>query len=276
LNTPLIGTTSIVLADDHAMFREGTRRLLDEVPDLTVVGEAETGLAAVGMVRTLKPDLVVMDVVMPGLTGIEATREIKRSSPGTAVLILSAYDDDRYVLGLLEAGAAGYLLKSACGHELVQAIRATVAGEAVLDPIVMARLLSRSSRPAAHAASEPRGERPTEREMEVLRLAGKGCGNKEIASELVLSIPTVKAHLVNVFHKMGVGSRTEAVLQAVRHGWIQVEDVTPSEQLTHDCDAPSSSSAEARVAVAPHAAAAVAARARSALAEAGAGIARRG
>jgi len=112
LDTPPIATTSIVLADDHAMFRDGMRRLLDEEPDLNVVGEAENGQEAVGVVRTLKPDLVVMDVVMPGLTGIEATKEIKRSAPGTAVLILSAFDDNRYVLGLLEAGAAGYLLKS--------------------------------------------------------------------------------------------------------------------------------------------------------------------
>ncbi len=270
----MVRTTSIVLADDHAMFREGTRRLLDEEPDLNVVGEAENGQAAVGVVRTLKPDLVVMDVVMPGLTGIEATREIKRSAPGTAVLILSAYDDDRYVLGLLEAGAAGYLLKSAGGRELVQAIRAIMAGEAVLDPSVMARLLARSCRPAAHAASEPGGERPTDREMAVLRLAGKGRGNKEIAAELALSVPTVKAHLVNIFNKMGVGSRTEAVFQAVRRGWMQLEDVTPGDALSPGCEAPSRSSPEAGVAASPPAAA-VDARARAPRVEAGADIARR-
>jgi DNA-binding NarL/FixJ family response regulator len=219
--------TSIVLADDHAVFREGTRRLLEDEPDFNVVGEADTGQGAVSAVISLKPDLVVMDVVMPGHTGIEATREIKRSHPGTAILILSAYDDDRYVLGLLEAGAAGYLLKSAGGHELVQAIRAIVAGEAVLDPAVMARLLARAYRPASHAPPDLGGERPTEREMAVLRLAGKGRGNKEIAAELALSVPTVKAHLVNVFNKMAVGSRTEAVLQAVRLGWMQMDDVTP-------------------------------------------------
>jgi DNA-binding NarL/FixJ family response regulator len=276
LETPPIGTTSIVLADDHAMFREGTRRLLEEEPDLTVVGEAETGQAAVSVVRTLKPDLVVMDVVMPGLTGIEATREIKKSAPGTAVLILSAFDDDRYVLGLLEAGAAGYLLKSAGGHELVQAIRATVAGEAVLDPNVMARLLARSSKPATHAtASEPGAERPTEREMAVLRLAGKGCGNKEIAAELALSVPTVKAHLVNIFNKMAVGSRTEAVLKAVRRGWMQMEDITPGTAPSPDSDAPGGSGSKARVAGAPLGTA-VDGHTRAVWAEAGAGIARRG
>ena len=226
--------TSIVIADDHAVFREGTRRLLDEEPDLTVVGEAATGLEAVAVVKALRPNLVVMDIVMPGLTGIEATREIKRSHPGTAVLILSAYDDERYVLGLLEAGAAGYLLKSAGGHELVQAIRAIAAGEAVLGPTVMSKLLARAYGSSGHAPSEPGGERLTEREMAVLRLAGAGRGNKEIASELALSLPTVKAHLVNIFNKMAVGSRTEAVLHAVRRGWIQVDEVTPADLLPDD------------------------------------------
>jgi len=219
--------TSIVIADDHAVFREGTRRLLEEEADLNVVGEAGTGLEAVTVVRALRPNLVVMDIVMPGLTGIEATREIKKSHPGTAVLILSAYDDDRYVLGLLEAGAAGYLLKSVGGHELVQAIRAIAAGEAVLDPTVMTKLLVRAYGSSGHVPSEPGDEHLTDREMAVLRLAGAGRGNKEIASELALSLPTVKAHLVNIFNKMAVGSRTEAVLQAVRRGWIHMEDVTP-------------------------------------------------
>lgn len=222
-------STSIVLADDHAVFREGTRRLLQEEPDLRVVGEAGTGQEAVDVVRALKPDLVVMDVVMPGLTGIEATREIKRSQPGTAVLILSAYDDDRYVLGLLEAGAAGYLLKGAGSHELIQAIRAIAAGEAVLDPAVTARLLARASRPPGLAHDDADGDHPTEREMDVLKLAGRGLGNKEIAAALCLSVPTVKAHLVNVFNKMSVGSRTEAVLQALLRGWIHIEDLAPAD-----------------------------------------------
>ncbi|MBI5290090.1 MAG: response regulator transcription factor [Chloroflexi bacterium] len=232
-------TTTILLADDHAVLREGTRRLLDEQPDLVVVGEAATGREAIEAVRALKPDLVVMDVVMPELTGIEATREIKRSRPGTAVLILTAYDDDRYVLGLLEAGAAGYLLKGAGARELIQAIRAIAAGEAVLDRAVTAKLLNRASRRPGHA--DPGSERPTDREITVLRLAGQGKANKEIAAELALTVPTVKAHLVNVFNKLTVGSRTEAVLQALRHGWLQIEDLTPRWRLcvgghaTHEC-----------------------------------------
>ena len=219
-------TIRIVLVDDHALLREGTRKLLEGEPDLKVVGEAANGLDGVRVVRAEEPDVVLMDVVMPGLTGLEATRQIKKSNPAVAVIILSAYDDDRYVLSLLEAGIAGYLLKSASGHELIQAIRAIKAGEAVLDPRVTAKLLARASRSPAHSSSSSGGERPSERELEVLRLAAHGMGNKEIAAELALSIATVKAHLVNVFNKMGVGSRTEAVLQGLRYGWIHLEDLT--------------------------------------------------
>jgi DNA-binding NarL/FixJ family response regulator len=219
-------TIRVVLVDDHALLREGMRRLLEQEPDLTVVGEAADGAEAVTTVKALMPDVVLMDVVMPGLSGIEATKQIKQCSPQTAVLILSAYDDDRYVLGLLEAGAAGYLLKSSHGREVVQAIRAVRTGDAVLHPAVTARLLARVTRSPAADACAGGGEHPTERELEVLRLAAAGLGNKEIARELDLSLATVKAHLVNVFNKMGVGSRTEAVLHALRRGWIHIEDVS--------------------------------------------------
>lgn len=216
--------TTVVLADDHPVLREGMRNLLEQESDIKVVGEAGNGYEAVATVRTLKPDIVLMDVVMPRLNGIEATKQIKRSDPTTAVLILSAYDDDRYVLGLLDAGAAGYLLKNATGQEVIQAIRSVHAGEAVLHPAVAARLLAR----AAHSSHRPvplRDEEPlTERELDVLRLAAKGRSNKEIARELVLSVPTVKAHLVNIFNKLGVGSRTEAVLYGVRMGWLVLEE----------------------------------------------------
>jgi DNA-binding NarL/FixJ family response regulator len=218
-------TIRVVLVDDHALLREGTRKLLEGEPDFKVVGEAANGLDGVKVVRAEKPDVVLMDVVMPGLAGLEATRQIKQSNPAVAIIILSAYDDDRYVLSLLEAGIAGYLLKSAGGHELIQAIRAIKAGEAVLHPRVTAKLLARASRSSTHASSSSGGDRPSERELEVLRLAANGMGNKEIAAELALSVATVKAHLVNVFNKMGVGSRTEAVLQGLRYGWIRMEDM---------------------------------------------------
>jgi len=225
----------IVLVDDHALLREGMRKVLEQEPDLTVVGEAADGAEAVAVVGALRPDVVLMDVVMPGMSGVEATKQIKRCSPQTAVLILSAYDDDRYVLGLLEAGVAGYLLKCSRGQEVVQAIRAAQTGDAVLHPAVTARLLAHVSRSPGAEIGAGGAEHPTERELEILRLAAAGLGNKEIGHELDISLPTVKAHLVNVFNKMGVGSRTEAVLHALRRGWIDIGDVRaePSEQC-HD------------------------------------------
>jgi DNA-binding NarL/FixJ family response regulator len=213
----------VVLVDDHAVLREGMRRILEQQPDIEVVGEAANGLEAVAVTKAVAPDLVLMDVVMPRLTGIEATKQIKQSNPTTAVLILSAYDDDRYVLGLLEAGAAGYILKSATAQEVIHAIRAVHSGETVLHPAITGRLLSRAARSPARAAPSHSSGLLTERELEVLRLAARGLSNKEIASQLVLSVPTVKAHLVNIFNKMDVGSRTEAVLQALSQGWVHMD-----------------------------------------------------
>jgi NarL family two-component system response regulator LiaR len=215
----------IVLVDDHAILRQGLRRLLEDEPDIEVVGEAGNGLEAVAVARALAPDLVLMEVVIPRLNGIETAKQIKQSNPATAILALSAYDDDRYVLGLLEAGAAGYLLKSATAEELIHAIRAVHAGEAVLHPAVAGRLLSRAARPQARATLAHGNELLTDREIEVLRCAAKGLSNKEIAGQLVLSVPTVKAHLVNIFNKMGVGSRTEAVMQALNQGWVELDAI---------------------------------------------------
>jgi len=215
----------VMLVDDHAILREGTRQLLSQEKDIEVVGEAGNGLEAIAVAKATSPDIILMDVVMPRLNGIEATRQIKRLNPATSVLILSAHEDDRYIFGLLEAGAAGYLLKSASGQELVHAIRAVYSGEAVLHPAVTARLLARAAHSPAHAGAIGSAGLLTERELDVLRRAAKGLSNKEIALELSLSLPTIKAHLVSIFNKMGVGSRTEAVLEAVRHGWVDMEDV---------------------------------------------------
>ncbi len=214
----------VVLVDDHAILRQGLRRLLEDEPDIDVVGEAANGLEAVAVTRALAPDLVLMEIVMPRLNGVEATKQIKLSNPTTAILALSAHDDDRYVLGLLEAGAAGYLLKTATYQEVIHAIRAVHAGEAVLHPAIAGRLLARAGRSPARVAPNRSGDL-TERELAVLRLAAKGMSNKEIASQLVLSVPTVKAHLVNIFNKMGVGSRTEAVMQALNEGWVEMSAI---------------------------------------------------
>ena len=214
----------VVLVDEHAVLRQGLRRLLEDEPDIDVVGEAANGLEAVAVTRALSPDIVLMEVVLPRLNGIEAAKQIKQTNPATALLALSAYDDDRYVLGLLEAGAAGYLLKSATAREVIHAIRAVHAGEAVLHPAIAGRLLSRAARPTRVVGAHG-NELLTEREIEVLRCAAKGLSNKEIAGQLVLSVPTVKAHLVNIFNKMGVGSRTEAVMQALNQGWVEMDAI---------------------------------------------------
>lgn len=214
----------VLIADDHAVLREGMRQLLSKEPDMDVVGTAADGMEAVRLAAELTPDVVLMDIVMPLLNGIEATKKIKDVRPGTAVLPLTAYSDERYVVGLLQAGAAGYLLKSATGREIIEAIRAVHAGESVLHPAATTRLLSRALRTNVRTPSL-RIESPlTEREVGILRLAAKGMSNKEIARELALSLPTVKAHLANIFNKLAVGSRTEAVLAALKKGLFQLEE----------------------------------------------------
>jgi len=216
---------SLLLADDHTVVREGTRELLEREPDMKVVGEAGDGEQAVRLVSELQPDVVIMDIAMPKVSGIEATRQIKMLCPSTAVLVLTAYDNDQYVFALLEAGAAGYLLKDVRSQELINAIRAVNAGESVLHPAITRKVINRF----AFRAKEPKPEEKkldqlTEREMEVLKLAAKGMTNKDIAHHLTLSTRTVHTHLSNIFSKMQVGSRTEAILLALKEGWLSLED----------------------------------------------------
>jgi DNA-binding NarL/FixJ family response regulator len=219
-------TIRILIADDHAFVREGTRRILEQEPDLEVVAEAGDGEEAVKLACDLKPDVALVDVAMPRLDGIEATRRIKAQCPAVAVLVLSAYDDDQFIFGLLEAGAAGYLLKSVRGQEIVEAIRAVHAGESVLHPSVARKVLNRF----AGVSGKPRDRKSldllTEREMDVLKLVTKGLSNKDIAEGLCLSVRTVQGHLANIFNKLRVSSRTEAVVHALREGWVTLDDVS--------------------------------------------------
>jgi len=219
-------SVSVLLADDHAVLREGMRTLLEQEKDLKVVAEASDGEEAVRLVAELKPAVVLMDIVMPKLSGIEATKQIKRANPATTVLILTAYSDIRYILGLLEAGASGYLLKSARGHEIIGAIRAVCAGESVLDPVATRKLLERVVG-TTRENGEARGRGTLSlREVEILRLASKGMSNKDIANVLFLSVRTVKAHLTNIFNKMGVGCRTDAIVKGFREGYIDLNDIS--------------------------------------------------
>ena len=211
----------VMLADDHVLVREGTRRLLEAEPDIEVVAEAGDGISAVEQAVASQPDVLIIDVAMPGMTGIEATRHIKQQLPKVAVLALTAYDDDQYVLALLNAGAAGFLLKDVRGQELVTAVRSVHRGEAVLQPAIAVRALRQAVSHRSPTISMP----PlSDREMEVLREAARGLPNKDIARRLNLSVRTIHTHLGNIFAKLGVGSRTEAVLLALRRGWIALDD----------------------------------------------------
>jgi DNA-binding NarL/FixJ family response regulator len=215
----------VLLADDHAVVRQGTRELLDRETGIDVVAEASDGKEAVQLTIRERPDVVVMDFAMPKLNGIEATRQIKAVAPGIAVLVLTAYDSDQYIFAFLEAGAAGYLLKDVQVDELVQAIRAVHAGESMLHPAIARKVINRFGQPEKEAKTVHIAlDQLTEREVEVLKLAAKGMSNREIAEELIISVRTVQTHLTNIFNKMGVGSRTEAVVHALRRGWIALED----------------------------------------------------
>jgi DNA-binding NarL/FixJ family response regulator len=216
----------VLIVDDHEVVRRGTRELLDRAAGVEVVGEAQDGQEAIVQTRRLRPDVVLMDVAMPHVNGVEATRAIKRELPSTAVLALSAYDDDPYVFALLEAGAAGYLLKNVRGGQLVAAVRAVCEGESVLDQAIEQKVLRRAAG-RGEARTAPPADHLTPREVEVLRLAARGLSNKEIAQRLVISTRTVQVHLANVFQKLEVGSRTEAVLHAMRAGIISLDDAVP-------------------------------------------------
>jgi len=216
----------LLLVEDHVVVREGTRQLLENERDMEVIGEAGDGEEAVRLVKQLKPDVIIMDVSMPKLSGLEATKQIKEMSPSSIVLILTGYDYDEYIFSLLESGAAGYLLKDVTGDELIQAVRRVYAGEQALHPVVVRKLIDRFK---SQAANPPDEIHPlcilSEREMEVLKAAAKGNGNKEIADELFISIRTVQSHMRSIFNKLGVGSRSEAIIYGLRRAWFKLEDL---------------------------------------------------
>jgi NarL family two-component system response regulator LiaR len=215
----------LMIADDHALVREGTRRILEAEKDIQVIAEAGDGEEAVKLATSLVPDVAIIDIAMPKLDGIEVTRRIKSSCPKIAVLILSAYDDDQFIFDLLEAGAAGYLLKSVRGEELVNAVRAIYAGESVLHPLVTRKVLNHFVSSSGKIKKQKPLEILTQREMDILKLVTRGLSNKEIADELFLSLRTVQGHVGSIFSKIGVGSRTEAVVRALKEGWVTLEDI---------------------------------------------------
>ena len=217
--------TKILIADDHPLLREALCQVFSNQKDMEIVGQAGNGEEAIDLASQLKPDILVMDIVMPKFDGLEASRQIKKIAPNTAILILTAYDDDNYVLGLLEAGATGYLMKSAKGQDLVEAVRAVRAGESVLHPKIIEKLLKQAmAKPAETVELKIKGLL-SDREMEMLKLLATGMSNKEIAEKLCLSLRTVKAHMSNIFTKMNVASRSEALVESLKKGLLTLEDI---------------------------------------------------
>jgi DNA-binding NarL/FixJ family response regulator len=206
----------VLLADDHHIVREGIRQLLESASDLQVVAEAGDGEQAQALIQQHKPDVAVLDIQMPKASGIEVTRWVRASLPEVGVLILTAYDDDPYVMAVLQAGANGYVLKTASTDELIQAVRDVYEGKSALDPAITRKLMSTLFKRADKHPVEPL----TDREMDVLRLAAKGFTNKAIGVQLNISDRTVQGHLAHIFAKMQATSRTEAVMRAVSLGWI--------------------------------------------------------
>jgi DNA-binding NarL/FixJ family response regulator len=215
----------ILLADDHAVVRAGIRQFLERAPELQVVAEADNGEMAQQRIVTHHPDVAVLDIQMPKATGIEVTRWIRAHHPRTGVLILTAYDDDPYVMAVLQAGANGYVLKTASPDEIVQAVREVHEGKSALDPAIARKLMSQfTSHSGASPQLDTQGYDPlTDREAEVLTLVAKGFTNKAIAVQLSISDRTVQGHLAKIFVKLQAASRTEAVMRAVSFGWITAD-----------------------------------------------------
>jgi len=216
----------VLLADDHSIVRAGIRRFLEQPGDIEIVAEAEDGEEAKVLIEKYKPDVAVLDIQMPKASGIEVTRWVRAKLEGVGVLVLTAYDDTPYVMGVLQAGANGYVLKTASPDELIQAVRDVHAGKSALDAAIARKVMTQMFDLHKSSAFQPL----TSREMEVLQLTAKGFTNKAIAIQLEISDRTVQGHLAHIFDKLQADSRTEAVMRAVSLGWIlQSAGIIPEE-----------------------------------------------
>lgn len=212
----------VLIADDHAILRKGIRALLSTEPDMEVVGETSDGLETVAQAKTLHPDVILMDLVMPKMDGIEATRQITAEQPGVRILVLTSFAADDKVFPAIKAGALGYILKDSGPVELVQAIHQVYRGEPSLGPSIALKMLQELSHPPQRP---PTPEPLSEREMEVLRLLAQGKSNREIADQLVIAELTVRTHVSNILGKLHLASRTQAALYALKEGLASLDDV---------------------------------------------------
>ena len=215
----------IMLADDHPLLRQALRNLLEKQLDFKVVAEASDGEETVRVATEVTPDVVIMDINMPKLNGLEATRRIKAKCPQIAILALTVHDDNEHVLGILEAGASGYLIKTVSASEVVHTVRALVAGETVLSPSISGQIFKYAFQHIAKPLNLDTGNKLAAKELEMLRLVAKGVPNKEIAQRLSLSLNSVKTYLSTVFSKLNVSSRTEAVVVSLRAGILTQDDL---------------------------------------------------
>ena len=212
----------VLLADDHAVVRKGIREFLTEPGDIIVVAEASDGEEAIALLDKIKPDVAVLDIQMPKRSGIDVCRHVRAQRWPIGLLILTAYDDDPYVLAVLQAGANGYVLKTADADDIIQAVRDVHEGKSALDPVIARKLMAQL---AGRAENKPI-ESLTPRETDVLKLAARGCTNKAIGVQLHLSDRTVQGHLANIYGKLHVATRTEAVMRAVSLGWLTLEETS--------------------------------------------------
>ena len=214
-----MATIKILIVDDHVVVRDGLSTILGREKDFVVAGEARNGLEAIDQAAILQPDVILMDLRMPEMDGVEAMRRIGSQDPNAKFIVLTTYDGDEYIFDAIEAGAKGYLLKDASREELFRAIRAVNRGDSLIEPGVTAKLLTRFTQLSRKADSE---EILSEREIEVLQIMAKGAANKEIAASLSISESTVKTHVANIYQKLEVNHRTEAVTQALQRGIIKL------------------------------------------------------
>ncbi|GMQ86005.1 MAG: response regulator transcription factor [Acidimicrobiia bacterium] len=216
----------VLVVDDHTLVRRGTREILERRTEIRVVGEAADGDEAVSLTDRLRPDVVLMDIGMPGLSGVEATREIKARWPDIEVLVLTVHDDDQYLFEAIRAGASGYLLKDVHDYELIDAVLTVAEGGVVLQPAMTRRLVA-ELRNRGGTLNEPPPTCPlTDRELEVLRLVAKGLSNREVGERLGLSARTVETHLTHVYRKLGASSRTEATIRGLSETWLKLDEIS--------------------------------------------------